>query len=158
LEQYLLNSIKVTSVLYQDIDPFYLRYMAVEDKYEEYASQIWAYTRRPGKQEIPIETVIKDLSKYLRFTEGYLHDSYKNFVRGIVWAADRYIHSGFGRVENKYQAGMVDPNVLKNVGYDPEIWSGFAFGMGIERIAMIRHRISDIRLLYENDVRFLEQF
>ncbi len=96
LEQYLLNSIKVTSVLYQDIDPFYLRYMAVEDKYEEYASQIWAYTRRPGKQEIPIETVIKDLSKYLRFTEGYLHDSYKNFVRGIVWAADRYIHSGFG--------------------------------------------------------------
>ena len=55
-------------------------------------------------------------------------------------------------------AGMVDPNVLKAVGYDPEIWSGFAFGMGIERIAMIRYRINDIRLLYENDTRFLEQF
>ena len=55
-------------------------------------------------------------------------------------------------------AGMVDPNVLKTVGYDPEIWSGFAFGMGIERIAMIRYRINDIRLLYENDVRFLKQF
>jgi phenylalanyl-tRNA synthetase alpha chain len=48
--------------------------------------------------------------------------------------------------------------VLKAVGYDPEIWSGFAFGMGIERIAMIRYRINDIRLLYENDTRFLEQF
>lgn len=55
-------------------------------------------------------------------------------------------------------AGVVDPNVLKNVGYDPEIWSGYAFGMGIERIAMLRYRINDIRLLYENDVRFLEQF
>jgi phenylalanyl-tRNA synthetase alpha chain len=55
-------------------------------------------------------------------------------------------------------AGMVDPNVLKTVGYDPEIWSGYAFGMGIERIAMIRYRINDIRLLYENDVRFLKQF
>lgn len=55
-------------------------------------------------------------------------------------------------------AGMVDPNVLQNVGYDPKKWSGFAFGMGIERIAMIRYRINDIRLLYENDVRFLKQF
>ncbi len=55
-------------------------------------------------------------------------------------------------------AGMVDPNVLKNVGYDPEIWSGFAFGFGIERLAMMRYRIADIRWLYENDVRFLAQF
>ena len=55
-------------------------------------------------------------------------------------------------------AGMVDPNVLENVGYDPEVWSGFAFGMGIERLAMLRHRIADIRWLYENDTRFLQQF
>ncbi len=55
-------------------------------------------------------------------------------------------------------AGMVDPNVLRNVGYDPEIWSGFAFGLGIERLAMLRYRIGDIRYLYENDVRFLQQF
>lgn len=55
-------------------------------------------------------------------------------------------------------AGMVDPNVLKNVGYDPEIWSGYAFGLGIERLAMLRYRIPDLRYLYENDVRFLEQF
>ena len=53
---------------------------------------------------------------------------------------------------------MVDPAVLKTVGYDPEVWSGYAFGMGIERLAMLRYRIPDLRLLYENDVRFLEQF
>ncbi|HBC86606.1 MAG TPA: phenylalanine--tRNA ligase subunit alpha [Lentisphaeria bacterium] len=55
-------------------------------------------------------------------------------------------------------AGMVNPNVLRNVGFNPEDWSGYAFGMGIERIAMIRYKINDIRLLYENDMRFLEQF
>ena len=55
-------------------------------------------------------------------------------------------------------AGMVDPAVLDTVGYDSEVLSGFAFGMGIERIAMIKYRINDIRFLYENDVRFLKQF
>lgn len=55
-------------------------------------------------------------------------------------------------------AGMVDPRVLERVGYDPETTSGFAFGMGIERIAMIKYGINDIRLLYENDMRFLSQF
>ncbi|MEO6693690.1 MAG: phenylalanine--tRNA ligase subunit alpha [Ignavibacteria bacterium] len=54
--------------------------------------------------------------------------------------------------------GMVDPNVFKNVGYDPEVYSGYAFGMGIERTLMIRHGVPDIRLLYENDIRFLKQF
>jgi phenylalanyl-tRNA synthetase alpha chain len=58
-------------------------------------------------------------------------------------------------------SGMVDPNVLGYVesnGYDPERYQGFAFGMGIERIAMLKHGISDLRLLYNNDIRFLEQF
>ena len=55
-------------------------------------------------------------------------------------------------------AGMVDPQVLRNVGYDPEVWSGYAFGLGIERLAMLRFHIPDLRFLYENDVRFLEQF
>ncbi len=64
-------------------------------------------------------------------------------------------HSGWIEIAG---AGMVDPAVLRNVGYDPEIWSGYAFGMGIERMAMLRYRIPDLRLLYENDVRFLEQF
>jgi phenylalanyl-tRNA synthetase alpha chain len=55
-------------------------------------------------------------------------------------------------------AGMVDPNVLRAVGYDPDKVSGFAFGLGIERFCMRRHRINDIRRFYENDVRFLSQF
>jgi phenylalanyl-tRNA synthetase alpha chain len=54
--------------------------------------------------------------------------------------------------------GMVHPQVFENVGYDPELWTGWAFGFGIERIAMIRYGISDIRLFYENDARFLNQF
>lgn len=55
-------------------------------------------------------------------------------------------------------AGMVNPNVLKIVGYDPEIYNGFAFGLGPDRIAMLKYRINDIRLFYDNDLRFLEQF
>lgn len=54
--------------------------------------------------------------------------------------------------------GMIHPNVLKNCGIDPEQWSGFAFGLGIDRIAMLKYGINDIRLLYENDLRFLAQF
>jgi phenylalanyl-tRNA synthetase alpha chain len=54
--------------------------------------------------------------------------------------------------------GMVHPQVFENVGYDPEEWTGWAFGFGIERIAMIRYGINDIRLFYENDMRFLKQF
>lgn len=54
--------------------------------------------------------------------------------------------------------GMVDPEVYKSVGYDSEEWTGYAFGMGIERIAMLKYRVEDIRLFYEGDVRFLGQF
>ena len=54
--------------------------------------------------------------------------------------------------------GMVDPNVFRNVGYDPERYTGYAFGMGIERIAGLKYGVDDIRLFYENDVRFLNQF
>ena len=54
--------------------------------------------------------------------------------------------------------GMVDPAVFENVGYDPNIWHGYAFGLGIERIAMLKYGISDIRLFFQNDKRFLDQF
>lgn len=54
--------------------------------------------------------------------------------------------------------GMVDPNVLENCGIDPDVYSGFAFGMGIERQAMLQHKITDIRQLFQNDTRFLKQF
>lgn len=55
-------------------------------------------------------------------------------------------------------AGMVDPNVLKGVGIDPDVYSGFAFGMGVERLAMLKYAIDDIRLFFNNDERFLDQF
>jgi phenylalanyl-tRNA synthetase alpha chain len=54
--------------------------------------------------------------------------------------------------------GMVDPTVFEGVGYDPEVWSGYAFGMGLERLAMLVYGIDDIRYFYQNDVRFLKQF
>jgi phenylalanyl-tRNA synthetase alpha chain len=55
-------------------------------------------------------------------------------------------------------SGMIDPEVFKKIGYDPELYTGFAFGIGIERIAMLKYGINDIRLYYENDLRFLRQF
>jgi len=55
-------------------------------------------------------------------------------------------------------SGMIDPEVFKSVDYDPEVYSGFAFGMGIERIAMLKYGVNDLRLFFENDMRFLKQF
>jgi len=76
---------------------------------------------------------------------------------GLETETDYKITKGTGWLEIM-GCGMVDPNVLKNCGIDPSEYSGFAFGMGIERIAMLLYQIGDIRMFYENDVRFLEQF
>ena len=76
---------------------------------------------------------------------------------GLETETDYKMTKGTGWLEIM-GCGMVDPNVLKNCGIDPEVYSGFAFGMGIDRIALLLHQISDIRLLSENDLRFLEQF
>ena len=71
-------------------------------------------------------------------------------VEADFWWNDDWIEFG--------GAGMVDPNVLRAVGYDPEELTGFAFGLGVERLCMRRHNITDIREFYRNDVRFLQQF
>ena len=76
---------------------------------------------------------------------------------GLETETDYRMTKGTGWLEIM-GCGMVDPNVLDNCGIDSEEYSGFAFGMGIDRIALLLHQISDIRLLSENDVRFLEQF
>ena len=76
---------------------------------------------------------------------------------GLDTETDYRITKGTGWLEIM-GCGMVDPNVLKNCDIDPEEYSGFAFGMGIERIAMLIYQVSDIRLFFENDVRFLKQF
>ncbi len=73
-----------------------------------------------------------------------------------------FMSADLGKLSNKWieimGCGMVDPNVLKNVGLDPEVYSGYAFGLGVERVAMLMHSIDDIRHFYANDVRFLRQF
>ncbi|MDQ7916152.1 phenylalanine--tRNA ligase subunit alpha [Mesonia sp. MT50] len=76
---------------------------------------------------------------------------------GLETETDYRITKGTGWLEIM-GCGMVDPNVLKNSNIDPNEYSGFAFGMGIERIAMLLYQIDDIRMFYENDVRFLKQF
>lgn len=76
---------------------------------------------------------------------------------GLETETDYRMTKGTGWLEIM-GCGMVDPNVLKNVNIDPEEYTGFAFGMGIERIALLLYQIGDIRLYTENDIRFLEQF
>lgn len=76
---------------------------------------------------------------------------------GCETETDKRITKGTGWLEI-LGCGMVDPAVLTNCGIDPDKYSGFAFGMGVERIAMLKYQIDDIRLLFENDVRFLKQF
>ncbi|MET0944648.1 MAG: phenylalanine--tRNA ligase subunit alpha, partial [Flavobacterium sp.] len=76
---------------------------------------------------------------------------------GLKTETDYRITKGTGWLEIG-GCGMVDPNVLKNCDINPDEFNGFAFGMGVERIAMLLYQIGDIRMFYENDVRFLEQF
>ncbi len=76
---------------------------------------------------------------------------------GLETEVDYRITKGTGWLEIM-GCGMVDPNVLTNCGIDPNEYSGFAFGMGIERIAMLLYQVGDIRMFFENDLRFLEQF
>lgn len=76
---------------------------------------------------------------------------------GLETESDYRITKGTGWLEIM-GCGMVDPNVLKNCNIDPDVYSGFAFGMGLERMAMLLYQVEDIRMFYENDLRFLSQF
>ena len=106
-----------------------------------------------------------DLKTVLRlFAQSYLGEDVRIRFRPSFFPftepsveVDMLWHGGRGWVEMG-GAGMVDPNVFRAVGYDPEKISGFAFGLGIERLCMRRHGIDDIRLLYQNDTRFIRQF
>ncbi len=85
----------------------------------------------------------------LRFRPGYFPFTEPSAEVDIGWG-DRWLEV--------LGCGMVHPNVLKNVGIDPEKYSAFAFGIGLDRLAMLRYGINDLRMMFENDVRFLEQF
>ncbi len=86
---------------------------------------------------------------HVRFRPSFFPFTEPSVEADMHWH-DRWIEFG--------GAGMVDPHVLSAVGYDPEVYSGFAFGLGVERLCMRRHGITDIREFYKNDVRFLAQF
>ncbi len=101
-----------------------------------------------GKYEIRLRP------SYFPFTEP---SAEVDVYWGLETEADYRITKGTGWLEIM-GCGMVDPNVLKNVNIDPEKYSGFAFGMGIERITMLLYQINDLRMFFESDVRFLQQF
>jgi phenylalanyl-tRNA synthetase alpha chain len=111
------------------------------------------------------------IDKGLTFTD--LKGTLKEFVRQMFGdVATRFRPSYFPFTEPSAEVdvqwkgdwlevlgcGTVDPNVLKAVGYDPEVYTGFAAGIGVERFAMVLHQIDDIRRLYGSDLRFLHQF
>jgi phenylalanyl-tRNA synthetase alpha chain len=100
------------------------------------------------------EREVRFMTDFFPFTEPSLGASVSCFLcEGAGCAVCK--HTGWIEMGG---SGVVDPNVLRNVGYDPEEVSGFAFGLGLERIAMLRHGVPDMRMFWENDLRFARQF
>jgi phenylalanyl-tRNA synthetase alpha chain len=105
------------------------------------------FTDLRGTIKIFLETMFGELP--IRFRPSFFPFTEPSAEVDVQWR---------GRWLEVMGCGMVDPNVLKAVGYDPEVYTGFAAGLGIERIAMVLHQIDDIRRLYASDLRFLRQF
>ncbi|TAF08067.1 MAG: phenylalanine--tRNA ligase subunit alpha [Nostocales cyanobacterium] len=105
------------------------------------------FTDLKGTVKIFLQAMFGDLP--IRFRASYFPFTEPSAEVDLQWN---------GRWLEVMGCGMVDPNVLKSVGYDPEIYSGFAAGFGVERFAMVLHQIDDIRRLYNSDLRFLQQF
>ncbi len=124
-------------------------YIAKDVSFADLKQTIQYFTKELfGKSEIRLRP------SYFPFTEP---SAEVDVYWGLETETDYKITKGTGWLEIM-GCGMVDPNVLKNMNIDPEEYSGFAFGMGIERIAMLLYQIGDIRMFFENDKRFLEQF
>ena len=107
-----------------------------------------------AKEMFGEKTKIRLRPSYFPFTEP---SAEMDIYLGTNSDSDYRITKGTGWLE-VLGCGMVDPNVLENCGIDPEKYSGYAFGMGVERIAMLKYGVKDLRLFFENDVRFLKQF
>ena len=86
----------------------------------------------------------------LRFRPSYFPFTEPSAEVDVLWSKDKWLEI--------LGCGMVHPNVLENAGIDPEEFTGYAFGMGIERLAMLRYGVKDLRTFFENDLRFLRQF
>ena len=107
-----------------------------------------------AKEMFGEKTKIRLRPSYFPFTEP---SAELDIYWGLKTEADHKITKGTGWLEI-LGCGMVDPSVLKNCNINPKEYSGYAFGMGVERIAMLKYGVKDLRLFYENDVRFLKQF
>ncbi len=107
-----------------------------------------------AKEMFGEQTKIRLRPSYFPFTEP---SAEVDIYWGLNNESDYRITKGTGWLE-VLGCGMVDPNVLKNCGIDPKKYSGYAFGMGVERITMLKYGVTDLRLFFENDVRFLKQF
>ena len=107
-----------------------------------------------AKEFFGSKTKIRFRPSYFPFTEP---SAEMDVYWGLNTESDYRITKGTGWLEI-LGCGMVDPEVFNSVKYDPKLFKGFAFGLGIERIAMLKYGIDDIRLLYDGDVRFLRQF
>jgi len=118
-----------------------------------------------------MEGLIVDTNINFTNLKGTLHDFLRNFFEEDLQVRFRPSYFPFtepsaevdvmgknGKWLEVLGCGMVHPNVLRNVGIDPEIYSGFAFGMGMERLTMLRYGVTDLRSFFENDLRFLKQF
>ena len=96
-----------------------------------------------------------------RFRPSYFPFTEPSAEMDIYWGlkseSDYRITKGTGWLE-VLGCGMVNPEVFKSVQYDPDVWRGYAFGLGIERLAMLKYGIEDIRIFFDGDIRFLEQF
>ena len=107
-----------------------------------------------AKEMFGEKTEIRLRPSYFPFTEP---SAEVDVYWGLESESDYRITKGTGWLEIM-GCGMVDPAVLKNCGINPDVYSGYAFGMGVERIAMLQYGVTDLRLFFENDVRFLKQF
>ncbi|NET30439.1 MAG: phenylalanine--tRNA ligase subunit alpha [Cyanothece sp. SIO1E1] len=105
------------------------------------------FTDLKGTIKVFLEAMFGDIP--VRFRPSYFPFTEPSAEVDVQWQ---------GRWLEVLGCGMVDPNVLKAVGYDPEVYTGFAAGFGVERLAMVLHQIDDIRRLYGSDLRFLQQF
>lgn len=111
-----------------------------------------SFANLKGTVEQFLRTFFEDENLNVRFRPSYFPFTEPSAEFDIEWAASK---TGWLEVGG---CGMVHPNVLKASGVDPEEFTGFAFGLGVERLAMLRYNVNDLRMFFENDLKFLEQF
>jgi phenylalanyl-tRNA synthetase alpha subunit len=107
-----------------------------------------------GKMEVVLAKGLKELNWKSPAVEAFIARNATPIARGLALEAARHL----GRWLEVAGSGQVHPNVIRNMGLDPEKYIGFAFGMGPDRLTMLRYGVNDLRLFFDGDIRFLSQF